>query len=367
MEKILSQDEVNALLRGVESGTVETKSDTDDATGTRIYDLTSQDRIVRGRMPTLEIINERFSRLHQVALSSVLRKVVDIHPATIDTMKFGEFIKNIPLPSCINIFKMEPLRGHALLIIDARVVYLLVDHFFGGGAQTHVKIEGRDFTPIERRVIHKIVLAAFEDLQKAWTPVHPVTLQYQRTEINPQFASIVTPTEIVVLVTFELEVDGVTGKLYFCFPYSMLEPVRDKLSAGYQSDRDEVDQRWTQRFKDGLVSCPLQVTVELGKGIIKVRDLMNLATGDVLLLEKRTEEALDILIEGKLKFRGHPGVSKGNVALQVTSVIQDEGEERDGTRRTRRDGSAVGGTADGGGGREDQARGRRKAGGIHAA
>ena len=215
MEKILSQDEVNALLRGVENGAVETAAEAQDAGGARTYDLTSQDRIIRGRMPSLEIINERFCRIQQVSLSSMLRKIVDIHPAMIETVKFGEFMKNIPLPSCINIFKMEPLRGHGIVVIDARVVYLLVDHFFGGAGQTHVKIEGRDFTPIEHRVIRKVVLQVLQDLQKAWNPVHAVTMQYQRTEVNPQFAAIVTPTEVVILVTFEIEIDGITGKMTF--------------------------------------------------------------------------------------------------------------------------------------------------------
>jgi flagellar motor switch protein FliM len=263
----------------------------------------------------------------------MLRKMVDIHTATIDTKKFGEFMKGIPLPSCINIFKMEPLRGHALLVLDARVIYLLVDHFFGGMGQTHVKIEGRDFTPIEHRVIRKLVMQAFDDLQKAWTPVHPVTLQYQRTEINPQFASIVTPTEVVVLVTFEIDVDGITGKLYFCFPYSMLEPIRDKLAAGYQSDRDEVDQRWLQRFRDGLTACPVNVRVDLGQGVIRVGDLMKLAVGDVLLLDKKVVEDIDASIEGKIKYRGRPGLSNGNVSFQITSVMREKGEKTNGTKR----------------------------------
>jgi flagellar motor switch protein FliM len=283
-------------------------------------------------------------------------------------MKFGEFIKKIPLPSCINIFKMDPLRGYGLLVIDSRVVYLLVDHFFGGGAQTHVKIEGRDFTPIERRIIHKIILQVFADLQKAWSPVYHVNLQYQRTEINPQFASIVTPTEIIVQVVFELEIDGVTGNLQFCFPYSMLEPVRDKLAAGYQSDRDDVDQRWMQHFQEGLIGAPVRITVELGQGVLKVRDLLTLAVGDVLLLDKSSDEELEAMVEGNLKFRGRPGISRGNVSLQVTSVVRgEEGEKSHGTKRTGRDGGPVGGAVDDLRGREGADRIPRKAGRIHAA
>jgi flagellar motor switch protein FliM len=368
MNKILSQEEVNALLRGVETGAVGTDSnETHGGSEILSYDLTSQNRIIRERMPTLDGINERFTRSCQISLSDTLRKTITIRSTAVETLKFGEFMKSVSIPSCINVFKMEPLRGHGLLVIDPQVVYLIVDFLFGGGVQTPAKVEERDFTPLERRIIHKVVSLIFSEFQKAWNPVQAVQIQYQRTEIHPQFASVVTQTEMVVQIAFEIAIESVSGAFVFCFPCTMLDPVRDKLTAGYQSDRDDVDHRWTRHFRNGLAEAPVKLLVELGRGQVKVRDLLHLAPGDVLLLDRRVDEEMDVTVEGNLKFKGHPGVNQGKVALQITSVVRwDEGEKTDGTKRTRRDGGPVGNPA-GGGGREAEERKLRKAGGIHAA
>ncbi|MBI5755568.1 MAG: flagellar motor switch protein FliM [Nitrospirae bacterium] len=320
MDKILSQDEVNALLKGIDSGDVATNAAPADDTGARPYDLTSHDRVIRGRMPTLEIINERFARIFQTSMTAALKKIVDVHMASVELMKFGEFMKHMPLPSCINVFKMEPLKGYSLMVIDPRMVYLLIDNFFGGNGQTHVKIEGRDFTSIELRIIKKIVNLCFQDIEKAWKPVHPVTVQLSRTEINPQFASIVTPTEIVMVMAFDIEIDSAPGKIHICIPYPSIEPIKEKLQAGYQSDQYEVDNRWMDRFRKQLPECPVTVTVELAGATVKVRDILNLSAGDVIILDKQVEESIVARIEGVPKFYGRPGVFRGNLALQITSL-----------------------------------------------
>lgn len=319
MEKILSQEEVNALLKGIESGDVSTDPSSMDDGGCRNYDLTSHERVVRGRMPTLEIISERFTRIFQVSMSALLKKMVDVNMVSVELMKFGEFMKHIPLPACINIFKMDPLKGFSLLVVDPRVIYLLIDNFFGGKAQTHVKIEGRDFTQIEHRLIRKIVNLCLQDIEKAWKPVHPVTVQYSRTEINPQFASVVTPTEIVIVIVFNIEVDSAPGKLQVCIPYPCIEPIKEKLQAGYQSDNFEVDQKWMDRFKQQLSDCYLNISVELGGTTIKVKDVLNLSAGDVLVLDKLADESIVARIEGTPKFTGRPGVFRGNLAFQIMS------------------------------------------------
>ena len=319
MEKILSQEEVNALLKGIDSGDVSTDASSADDNGCRNYDLTSHERVIRGRMPTLEIISERFTRIFQVSMSAMLKKMVDVNMVSVELMKFGEFMKHIPLPACINIFKMEPLKGFSLLVVDPRVIYLLIDNFFGGKAQTHVKIEGRDFTPIEHRLIRKIVNLCLQDIEKAWKPVHPVNVQYSRTEINPQFASIVTPTEVVIVIAFDIEVDSSPGKLHVCIPYPCIEPIKEKLQAGYQSDNFEVDQKWMDRFKQQLSDCSLNITVELGGAMIKIKDILNLSAGDILILDKLSDENIVAKIEGTPKFSGRPGVSRGNLAFQIIS------------------------------------------------
>ena len=321
MAEILSQDEVNALLRGISSGAIETEKKEENAGGIRPYDLTSQDRIVRGRMPTLEIINERFARLLRNELTSALRKVTEITSTSVDMQKFGEFLKNIPLPTSLTIFKMPPLRGYGIFVLDARLVYNLIDIFFGGTTDLHVKIEGRDFSPIESKLIKKITDMAFSAIKTAWTPVYPVDIEFQRSEINPQFATIVTPTEVVIINRFEVDIEGAVSKFMICIPYSMVEPVKEKLYSGFQSEQLEIDHRWIERFKERLKESELNIKVDIGKTSISSRDFLNIKVGDVIVLDKKIEDALVVDIENLPKFIAYPGKINNNLAVKLISDI----------------------------------------------
>jgi flagellar motor switch protein FliM len=321
MAEILSQDEVNALLRGISSGAIESEKKEENTGGIKPYDLTSQDRIVRGRMPTLEIINERFARLLRNDLTSALRKVAEITATSVDMQKFGEFLKNIPLPTSLTIFKMPPLRGYAIFVLDARLVYNLIDIFFGGTTDLHVKIEGRDFSPIENKLIKKITDMAFNALKTAWTPVSPVDIEYQRSEINPQFATIVTPTEVVIISRFEVDIEGAVSKFMICIPYSMIEPIKEKLYSGFQSEQLEVDHRWIERFKERLKESELNIKVDIGKTSISSRDFLKIKKGDVIVLDKRIEDPLVVDIENLPKFIAYPGKINNNVAVKIISDI----------------------------------------------
>ena len=320
MPEILSQDEVNALLRGISSGSIETEKQ-EEAGGIRAYDLTSQDRIVRGRMPTLEIINERFARLLRNDLTSALRKVAEITATSVDMQKFGEFLKNIPLPTSLTIFKMPPLRGFGIFVLDARLVYNLIDIFFGGTTDLHVKIEGRDFSPIENKLIKKITDMAFNAMKAAWTPVSPVDIEFQRSEINPQFATIVTPTEVVIINRFEVDIEGAVSKFMICIPYSMVEPIKEKLYSGFQSEQLEIDQRWIERFKERLKESELDIKVKIGTTNISAHDFLKIKKGDVIVLDKRIEEPLVVEIENLPKFIGYPGKINNQVAVKLISEI----------------------------------------------
>ncbi len=320
MAEILSQDEVNALLRGISSGSIETEKQ-EEAGGIRAYDLTSQDRIVRGRMPTLEIINERFARLLRNDLTSALRKVAEITATSVDMQKFGEFLKNIPLPTSLTIFKMPPLRGFGIFVLDARLVYNLIDIFFGGTTDLHVKIEGRDFSPIENKLIKKITDMAFNAMKAAWTPVSPVDIEFQRSEINPQFATIVTPTEVVIINRFEVDIEGAVSKFMICIPYSMVEPIKEKLYSGFQSEQLEIDQRWIERFKERLKESELDIKVKIGTTNISAHDFLKIKKGDVIVLDKRIEEPLVVEIENLPKFIGYPGKINNQVAVKLISEI----------------------------------------------
>jgi flagellar motor switch protein FliM len=327
MSQVLSQDEVDALLRGVTDGEIETESDEAvDESGIVAYDLTSQERIIRGRMPTLDIINQRFSRLFRNSLSTTLRKILDVSTVSTDTVKFGEFLKSLPVPASIHIFKMDPLRGFALFIAESKLVFALVDTFFGGSGSDTMKVEGRDFTTIEQRMIKKVVLMALSDLEKAWKPVHDLTVSFVRSEVNPQFASIVPPTDVVVVILFEVEMDQVSGTLTVCLPYSTIEAVIGKLRAGFQSDQLEVDQVWMERLRHRMTEAEINVRVELGSTTITSQDLIDFRVGDVIQLDNDVTDQLVIRIEGVPKFMGYPGAVKGSRAVQVSSVITRGGK-----------------------------------------
>ena len=317
MSKILSQDEVDTLLRGLTGGEVESDSDIlEDDSGIVPFDLSNQDRIIRGRMPVLEIINDRFSRLATNAMANAMRKRVDVNPISIDMSKFGDFMRSLPVPTSINIFKLDPLRGNAILVVDSRLVFALVENFFGG-AGSQPKVEGRDFTPIEQAIIAKVVRIALANLEEAWRPVHEVHVELVRSEINPQFAAIVPPSDVVVVVTFEVELENAIGSLVACLPYATIEPIRSKLYASFQSERLEVDHAWISRFKERLMETPVEVVVELGKTQLSGRQLLSLKEGDIVLLDTDVEDLLKAEVQGIRKFWGVPGSVKANKAFQV--------------------------------------------------
>ena len=323
MEKILSQDEVDALLRGVSGGDVEeAPPEPEEPTdGPVPYDLGNQEWIVRGRMPTLDVIHQQFSRLFRISLGEVLRKTIEVTVTNQSVLKFSEFTRRLPVPAYLQIISMEPLRGYAMAATDAATVYLLVDHFFGGMGQTHVKPEGQDFTLIEQRIMKKVMLMGLANLEKAWEPVHKVAIKAVRSEMNPQLASIVLPSDIVIVITIGIELGDAVGDLHLCIPYAMLEPLRERLQVSFQSDFYEVDQGWVKRFSDRIRETSVTMSVHLGSTKISVEDLMNFSAGDVIVLEQATDTPLVGTIEGVPKFYGFPGVSKASQSFQIDSMI----------------------------------------------
>jgi flagellar motor switch protein FliM len=326
MSNILSQEEVDALLRGISGGEVETEViDKTVAEGFVAYDLTSQDRIIRGRMPTLEMINEKFSRIFRGTMSSTLRKVVNVAAMSTDMVKFGEFMKTLPVPTSMHLFKMDPLRGSALFVFESKIIFTLVDLLFGGSGTAPYKIEGREFTPIENNLIKKIVLSALADMEVAWKALVDLKVSYVRSEVNPQFAQIVPPTDVVIVINFEVELEYTTGVMSMCIPYASLEPVREKLQAGYQSENMEVDKIWAGRFKEYLMLAGLDVAVQLGKTKISGKDLLNLQKGDVIRLNQFASDPLTLFVEDVPKYKVEPGHHKGNMACRITELIAKEG------------------------------------------
>jgi flagellar motor switch protein FliM len=326
MSEVLSQSEVDALLRGVNEGDVDTQTDEpEEVSGVVPYDLTSQEKIIRGRLPTLDIINQMFSRLFRNTFSTLMRRSADVSTVSTDTVKFGEFLRSLPVPSSLHIFRMEPLRGHGLMIIESKLVFAIVDTFFGGSGAQEAKITGRDFSSIEIRMTKNVVLNALEDWEKAWKPVHPVSTNYVRSEVNPQFAAIVPPTDIVLVILFEIEMETISGSITICLPYAAIEPVIPKLKAQFQSEEMEVDQVWVRRLRSELMSTEAKIVVELGTKEVHPDQILKWKPGDTLMLGNDVTDPLIMKVEGIPKFKGFPGVSRGSKSIQITETIKREG------------------------------------------
>ncbi len=318
---LLSQDEIDALLHGVSDGDIETESDEQFEPGTvRQYDFTSEDRIVRGRMPTLEMINERFSRHFRISLFNMLRRSAEISVGGVEMMKFAEYVHTLFVPTSLNMVKIRPLRGTGLVVLDPKLVFIVVDNYFGGDGRYHAKIEGREFTPTEQRVIQMLLNLAFNDLHEAWAPVMNIDFEFMNSEVNPQFANIVSPTEVVVTSKFHIELEGGGGDLHVTMPYSMLEPIREILDAGIQSDRTDTDDRWITALREEVRGAEVELESTLATVQLSLRDILNMKPGDVIPLEM--PEHVTLRAENVPIFRGTLGVSDENLAIKIVEHVE---------------------------------------------
>ncbi|MCK4742489.1 MAG: flagellar motor switch protein FliM [Sulfuriflexus sp.] len=316
---LLSQDEIDALLNGVSGGDVETGTDDGDDDGeTRNYDFAVEDRIVRGRLPTLEMINERFARHFRISLFNLLRRTAEISVGTVQMLKFSEYMHQLFVPTSLNLVKIHPLRGTALFVLDPKLVFIIVDNFFGGEGR-HAKIEGREFTPTELRIVQIILSDIFKNLQEAWQPVMDAEFEYVNSEVNPQFANIVSPTEVVVVTKINIELDGGGGDLHITMPYSMLEPIRELLDAGVQSDRAEVDSRWIDALRDEVRSADVDMSCLLTETEISLKEILAMKTGDIIPID--VPETVLLSSGGIPVLRGTFGEAHGNKAVKITSSI----------------------------------------------
>ncbi|GAC18752.1 flagellar motor switch protein FliM [Paraglaciecola arctica] len=319
MSDLLSQDEIDALLHGVDD-VEEEEVDSGVSDGSAMeYDFSSQDRIVRGRMPTLEIVNERFARHMRVSLFNMMRRSAEVSINGIQMIKFGEYIHTLFVPTSLNMVRFRPLKGTGLITMEARLVFILVDNFFGGDGRYHAKIEGREFTPTERRIIQMLLKLIFEDYKEAWAPVMDVSFEYLDSEVNPAMANIVSPTEVVVISSFHIELDGGGGDFHVSLPYSMLEPIRELLDAGVQSDKEDTDLRWSKALRDEIMDVQVSLSTHMMDLKLTLADIMELEPGYVIPIEM--PEHITVLIEDLPTFRAKLGRSRDNVALKIIEKI----------------------------------------------
>lgn len=315
----LSQEEVDSLLKGVTGEADESDKPAEPEGGVRPYNLATQERIVRGRMPTMELLNERFARLFRIALFNLMRRTAEISVGPVRIQKFGDFIRNLPVPANINLVQPKPLRGNALFIFDPNLIFLVVDNMFGGDGRFHTRVEGREFTLTEHRIIRKLLDALFDSYGEAWKNVYPLTFEFVRSEMNPQFANIATPNEVVLVTTFEIEIAGVGGSFHALMPYAMVEPIRELLYSSMQGDHMVADKRWLHMLSRQVQSAEVELNVILGEARITFDQVLKMSKGDVILLD--VKENVIAQIDGVPIMECKYGVSNGQYALKVAKML----------------------------------------------
>ena len=318
-QQILSQDEVDALLQGITGESQKLDAQEEQIGGIREYDLASQERIVRGRMPTMEIINERFARNIRVGLFNFIRKSPEVAIGGIKVQKYSAFLREIVVPTNFNIVSVKPLRGNGLIVCDPTLVFAVIDALFGGIGKFHARIEGRDFSATEQRVIMRLVEVITAEYHKAWKGIYPLELEFQRSEMQPQFANIATPSEIVVSTSFTLEIGETSGTVYFCIPYATLEPIRDVLYSTTVGDSTEPDRRWVNLLKHQIQAAEVELVAELGTAPATVEQLLAFKPGDFIELD--LDPLIKVKIDGVPIYDCNYGTSNGKYAIKVEQML----------------------------------------------
>ena len=321
----LTQNEVDALLKGIDDEEIGSYDQVDEPGEVRTFNLANQERIVRGSLPTLEIIHERFIRMLRVSLFNFLRRTTEVSVNAVKTMKYGEFVRNLVVPTNLNLVHIKPLRGTALIVCDPTLVFSVVDCMFGGDGRFHTRVEGRDFTQTEQRIIRRVLDLIFDAYQKSWAPVYELELEYLRSELNTQFANIATPNEVVVTAAFTVEVGAAIGQIDLCIPYSMIEPIKDLLASTLQGETLGADDRWVRLMRREIMPAELELVANLTTKQVNVATLLEMKVGDVIPLN--LSEEIEVTVESVPVLSCRYGTSNGQYALRVEKVLKMDSNE----------------------------------------
>jgi len=329
MEQILSQDEVDALLKGISGGDIEEPEEAviEDTLALSTYDFSRQQGITQVKMPAMDVINDSFLRTMRTSLANSLRRVIDITAVPMEMERFGSFVRTLPVPSSLQIFKMDPFRGNALFVLEPKLVFALVETFLGGSGARNVRIEGRDFTSIEQRLIQRVINILLSDMEKAWYFLHPIQVQFIRSEINPQFAKICEPDDVVLINRYEVDMDRAVGSITSCIPLTNLESVKSKLTTAFQREQSDEDIRLAHTLQENIKNVPIELKIELGKAMIPAGDIIELQTGDIIQLDRRHDDLLPGYLAGVRKFMGTPGIRRGMKAFLIKRKVFDRERE----------------------------------------
>ncbi len=315
-EQYLSQDEIDALLDA--SATAEGQSAAAQASAAQPYDLARQERIVRGRMPALELIHERFSRNLRIGLFNFMRRNPEVSVEPVVVGKYATFMGSLAVPSNINVMQLKPLHGSALLILDPQLVASVIDIMFGGSGRASTQIEGREFSATEQRLILKMVELICTEYRKAWEAVYPLELVYGRSEMQPQFANIATPTEIVVSSRFEIHFGGLGGSIHLCIPYTALEPIRETLFSSVNANLQNSERGWLGTLSQEIKPANVDLVAQLTTTELTIGELINLRRGDIIEFDAGPDAQLRV---GQVPvFEGRYGEFNGRYAVRIDTV-----------------------------------------------
>jgi flagellar motor switch protein FliM len=330
MAEVLSQSEIDALLSALTTGEVsaEELKQENQQKKVRSYDFRRPNKFSKDQVHSIQVIFENYGRALTTFFAGHLRAVINISVLSIEQITYDEFIRSLPNPSIINIFQMSPLEGNAILEINPNIIFTMLDRLFGGPGRGPAKI--RDLTDIERTVVEKTTQRMLDLMTEPWESIMHLQPKLEIIEMNPQFTHIVAPSEMVVLISLEAEVGESQGLINCCIPYIVLEPVVAKLSAQYwfANTAREQTAEGLNALRRRVEKTPVSVVAVLGGSTITVRELLDLQRGDVIAIDRRVTEALQVYVGNKLKFLGHPGLSRNKVAIKVTGTVS-EGDDID--------------------------------------
>jgi len=329
-ESFLSQEEVDALLEGVTGESQQADEPVALKGEVRPYDISSQERIVRGRMPTMEIVNERFARNLRLGLFNLIRRTPEVSIGSIAVQRYGAFLRELAVPTNFNIMAVRPLRGNCLIVCEPTLIFGVIDTLYGGSGQFQTRIEGRDFSATEHRVIGRLVKVIAEEYKKAWKGIYPLDLEFQRSEMQPQFANVATPSEVVICTSFQLEIGEITGAVHFCMPYATLEPIRDVLYSSTQGDSMEVDRRWVNVLTEEIQAVEITMVAELARTRTTVEQLLAMKPGDFIELDRSPR--IQATVDGVPMFECQYGTHNAKYAIRIDKSLRGDGPDWRGDR-----------------------------------
>ena len=321
-DKILSQEEIDALLSAMDKGEVDLDVNDDIPVDVKSYDLTSKSLMLHGQFDALEEINDKFIGLMNKSISDSLLKNVEIDMVSTEIVRFSEFIKQFSTPTSFNKFTMEPLFGHGLVSIEPELVFSLIDAMFGGDGKPLDEI--RDFTLIEQRMMLRFVNDMLKNLETAWHIAYPVKVNLKKVETKPEFVNIVNPNDSLIVQIFSINGENFSGNIHLSYAYLMMEPIKEKLSSSYIRNKD-IENVFTDQIQALLSNTEIEMRVDLGKTIYRVRDILNFEVNDVLKLKNGPLDNIVMNVEGVPKFSVSPGIVKGNKAVQIKSLLHSKG------------------------------------------